>query len=377
MRGFLLLPLTVGVLAGAPASAQEFRFAPALTLAEVYDDGLSPRSAGPAEALMLRLSPQLVSDYASARFFLLARAGFDTDVFEARSERIARWARMGEFQVRALATQRLTLSAGAIYRGTNIPRDLYAQTGFDPGLVEVRSLDVSASAAYRLNPLANASVASAFSRTAQGDLLTDSQSLDPALEEELGPRDKARVEVLARRLSFHGQFAQAAVVPMLGWAHQLTRSISVALRGGPRFTGWTPDGVEASASLLAEVNGVRASLSYSASQMAVAGLVGAVNTQSISAGVTWKLSDRFSLSAVPSAFASTGAPLEARSFQVEADATVRVSDWLSLVTTYRYSTQQISRLSAVSLPGAPGHRQVLFVSASLAAPERGRSEAIE
>src|SRR5260370_21284083 len=128
MRGFLPLPLTVGVLAGAPASAQEFRFAPALTLAEVYDDGLSPRSAGPAEALMLRLSPQLVSDYASARFFLLARAGFDTDVFEARSERIARWARMREFQVRALATQRLTLSARALLPPATPPPGPLPQT---------------------------------------------------------------------------------------------------------------------------------------------------------------------------------------------------------------------------------------------------------
>src|SRR5216684_3270634 len=274
MRGFLPVPLTVCVLAGAPALAQEFRFAPALTLAEVYDDGLSPRSAGPAEALALRLSPQLSSDYASARLFLLARAGFDADIFKARSERIAPSARMGELQVRALATQRLTLSAGATYRETNIPRDLYAQTGFDPGLFEVKSFDVSTSAAYRLTPLANASVAYAFTRTAQGGLLTDNQSLVPALEEEIGPRDKARLEVLARRLSFHGQFAQEAVVPM---------------------PGWTPDGVEASASLRAEASAVRASLTYSATQMAVAGLVGAVNTQSVSVAVTCKLSDRLAL----------------------------------------------------------------------------------
>src|SRR6266852_3890374 len=363
MRGFLPVPLTVCVLAGAPALAQEFRFAPALTLAEVYDDGLSPRSAGPAEALALRLSPQLSSDYASARLFLLARAGFDADIFEARSERIAPSARMGELQVRALATQRLTLSAGATYREPNIPRDLYAQTGFDPGLFEVKSFDVSTSAAYRLTPLANASVAYAFTRTAQGGLLTDNQSLVPALE------------VLARRLSFHGQFAQEAVVPMLGWAHELTRSLSVALRGGPRFAGWTPDGVEASASLRAEASAVRASLTYSATQMAVAGLVGAVNTQSVSVAVTCKLSDRLALSTAPSAFASTGAPLEAKSFQLEAGAAYRVSGWLALVTTYRYSAQQVSRLSADSLPGATGHRQVLFISASLSAPERGRSQA--
>lgn len=377
MRGFLPVPLTVCVLAGAPALAQEFRFAPALTLAKVYDDGLSPRSAGPAEALVLRLSPQLSSDYASARLFLLARAGFDADIFEARSERIAPSARMGELQVRALATQRLTLSAGATYRETNIPRDLYAQTGFDPGLFEVKSFDVSTSAAYRLTPLANASVAYAFTRTAQGGLLTDNQSLVPALEEEIGPRDKARLEVLARRLSFHGQFAQEAVVPMLGWAHELTRSLSVALRGGPRFAGWTPDGVEASASLRAEASAVRASLTYSATQMAVAGLVGAVNTQSVSVAVTCKLSDRLALSTAPSAFASTGAPLEAKSFQLEAGAAYRVSGWLALVTTYRYSAQQVSRLSSDSLPGATGHRQVLFISASLSAPERGRSQGIE
>src|SRR5216684_2662928 len=356
MRGFLPVPLTVCVLAGAPALAQEFRFTPALTLAEVYDDGLSPRSAGPAEALVLRLSPQLSSDYASARLFLLARAGFDADIFEARSERLAPSARMGELQVRALATQRLTLSAGATYRETNIPRDLYAQTGFDPGLFEVKSFDVSTSAAYRLTPLANASVAYAFTRTAQGGLLTDNQSLVPALEEEIGPRDKARLEVLARRLSFHGQFAQEAVVPM---------------------PGWTPDGVEASASLRAEASAVRASLTYSATQMAVAGLVGAVNTQSVSVAVTCKLSDRLALSTAPSAFASTGARLEAKSFQLEAGAAYRVSGWLALVTTYRYSAQQVSRLSSDSLPGATGHRQVLFISASLSAPERGRSQGIE
>jgi hypothetical protein len=377
MRGFLRLPLIACVLAGAPALAQEIRFAPALTLAEVYDDGLSRRSSGPAEALMLRLSPQLSSDYASARFFLLARTGFDAEVFEARSERVAPWARMGELQFRALATQRLTVSAGATYHETNIPRDLYAQTGFDPGLVEVKTLEVGTSAAYRLTPLANASVAYAFTRTAQGDLLTDSQSLDPALEEELGPRDKARLEVLARRLSFHGQFAQETVIPMLGWAHELTRSLSVALRGGPRFAGWTPDGVEASASLRAEVNGVRASLTYAATQMAVSGLVGAVNIQSLSAAVTCTLSDRLALSAAPSAFAITGAPLEAKSLQLEAGAAYRVSRRLALVATYRYSAQQAGRLSANSLAGAMGNRQVLSISASLGAPERARSQGIE
>src|SRR5260370_13514772 len=165
MRGVLPVPLTVCVLAAAPALAQEFRFAPALTLAEVYDDGLSARSAGPAEALMLRLSPQLSADYASARFLLLARTGFDADIFEARSDRVAPWARMGELQFRALAMQRLTVSAGATYHETNIPRDLYAQTGFDPGLVEVKTLDVSTWAASRLTPPPNPPFASPLPTT--------------------------------------------------------------------------------------------------------------------------------------------------------------------------------------------------------------------
>jgi len=369
--------LAVCILAGAPVLAQDgFQLVPALTVAEIYDDGFAPPSAGPAQALVLRLSPQLSADYLSARLAILSRAAFDADLFEARPERTAAWARRtGELQIRALATQLLTLSAGAIWRETNNPRDLYAASGFDPGLVQVQSLELNGSAAYRLTPLAKTFVAYGFTRTAIGRLATDSQSIDPAIEEELSPRDKGRLDVLVRRLSFPGHLVQVAAVPMIGWAHDLTPHLSFSLQGGPRLAGRALDGAEASASLRAESYPVHALLSCATTQTAVAGLVGAVSTQSVSAAVTYEFSDRLALSAAPSAFASRGAPLEAKSFQLEMGATWRVSDWLALLATYRYGAQQVSYLSPGPFAGGTNHRQLLFLSASftLASPRTSRS----
>jgi hypothetical protein len=367
---FLLAPLVAWPLAAERALAQDgFQVTPTLTVAELYDDDLYPRSAGAAKALVLRLSPQLIASYRSERLTVLGRAGA---VLDWHSEQIAPWAqRMGDLQVRALATKRLTLSGGATFWDTNTPRDLNVQTGFDPGLVQTQSLKLSSSLAYRLDALSEGTVAYDFTRTAQAGLLTDIHVLEPGIHRQLMERDTGRADVLVRRFIFHGHFAQTSVVPLLGWAHQVTPEISFTLLGGPRFTRGALEDAEASVSIRQDMKRVHTALAYARTQTTV-GLLGTVNTNSLSATVAYEPVDRLRLSAAPAIFASAGAALEAKVLQLKADAAYTVNSWFVVVGTYRYSVQQVNHLDTAPLTRELSHHNFLMLSVSLSTPRRDR-----
>ncbi len=373
-RAFLLALLVAWPLIPERALAQDgFHLTPTLTVAQVYDDDLSPQNAGPTEALISRLTPQLAARYGSERLTLLARGMFDSEVFDSRPERIARWARrMGELQFHALATKRLTASAGATYWDTETPKDLTTETGFDPGLVRTQSLKVSSSVAYRLTELSEATVAYDFNRTAQAGLLTDTQALKPGINGQLTQRDAGRLDVLVRRLTFHNHLTLQSVVPLLGWAHQVTPQISFALLGGPRFTNGVLEDAEASASIRQDLKTVHASLTYARTQTALAGLLGTVNTQSVSAAVLYESFDRLSLSVASAAFVSAGGPLEAKIFQLRVDATYPVTAWMAIVGTYRYSLQRVSHLDVGQPAGELAYHNLLSLGVSIEPPSERR-----
>jgi hypothetical protein len=367
---FLLALLVAWSLASERALAQDgFHVTPTLTVAELYDDDLYPQSAGAAKALVLRLSPQLIASYRSERLTVVGRAA---DVLDWRSEHFAPWAqRTGDLQFRALATKRLTLSGGATFSDTNTPRDLNVQTGFDPGVVQTQSLKVGSAVAYRLDALSEGTVAYDFNRTVQTGLLTDIHVLEPGIHAQLTERDTGRADVLVRRFVFHGYFAQTSVVPLLGWGHQVTPEISFTLLGGPRFTQGALEDAEASASIRQDMKKVHTALAYARTQTTV-GLLGTLNTNSVSATVAYEPFDRLRLSAAPAIFASAGAALEAKVLQLKVDAAYTVNAWFVVAGTYRYSVQQVNHLDAAPLTRELSHHNFLLLSVSFNTPSRDR-----
>lgn len=371
---FLIAPLLAWTLAPGRALAQDgFQVTPTLTVAEIYDDDLYPRSAGVAKALVLRLNPQLIATYGSERFTLLGRAA---NVIDWRSEQIAPWAqRTADLQFRTLATKRLTLSGGATFSDTNTPRDLNVQTGFDPGPVQTQSLKVASSVAYRLETLSEGTVAYDFTRTAQAGLLTDIHTLEPGINRQLTERDTGRADVLVRRFVFHGYFVQTSIVPLLGWAHRVTPGLSFTLEGGPRFTRRGLEDAEASASIRQDMKRIHTSLAYDRTQTNVT-LSGTATTNSVSATVVYEPFDRLRLSAAPAIFSSAGATLKAKVFQLKVDAVYIVNAWFAMVGAYRYSIQEVNQLQAAIPTRELSHHNFLLLSVSLSTPGRDRLQPV-
>ncbi len=338
------------------------------TVAQVRDDGLAPPDGSLAEPLLTRLSPQLLVTYGGPRLTLLSSAAVDAELVDAHPERSSPWTRRtAALQLHAVATERLTFSAGASYWDTPTPRDLALVTGFDPGRVELQTLQADSGIGWRLTKVSDATAAWSINRTIQQGLTIDTQLFEPGLRGRLDDRDLVRFDVRVRSIRFLDHFSTRSVAPMLGWERQLIPQLSLALEGGPRLTDGSLDELEAAASLQLETRPVRAVLAYARSQSAVPGLIGALNVQSLSATALAPVREKLMLNASASIFSSVGAPLDVTVYQLGAGLTWQLQDSMAAALTWRHAWQ--SEVRGPEPPGVTGH-DVLVIALTLGAMVR-------
>src|SRR5258708_2738598 len=159
------------------------------TIAQVRDDGLAAPGSDITEPLLTRLSPQILVTYAGPRLTLLSAAAVDAELVDAHPERSSPWTRRtAALQLHAVATERLTFSAGASYWDTPTPRDLATLTGFDPGRVDLQTFQADAGIGWRLTQLSDASANWSINRTIQQGPHTHRPANEPGLRGRPDPR---------------------------------------------------------------------------------------------------------------------------------------------------------------------------------------------
>ena len=348
--------LLIGALVfPAPNTRDGFSTVLALSVSQVYDDGLL--KAGPSEALFTLLSPRLTAGLQTPRLNLTAFVAIDGQLDDVKPGGSTPWARRtANIELLAPLSDRLTMTAAATYWDTRTPRDAAIGPAFDPGVVDLRSVQAATGLDYRLTALSDATLSGEFLRTDQSLVIIDEVRVQPGLTTRFTPRDTGTFRLLARQITWAGRLASFALVPTLGWTRQLTHTLRASIEGGPRFASGSFDGLEASATVRLDLRPMSGQLSFFSAQTAVPGLVGLVHALGASAAARYRLTRDASLGATVALYDGEGAPLQGRSLQVGVDALLPLSRSVALGGVARHAWQQEDRLG---VNGPTTHDQVM------------------
>jgi hypothetical protein len=371
----------IGVLLGlslAPAAARAdgFQVSPGLTLAESYDDDLAPGGSGPASAFFTVASPTVALGYAGQRFTLLAHGALDAEALDKAPFRHTPFLRLAsDANLTWLATERLTLTANGTFWDTNTPRDVNVVTGFNPHGAQVAgserawSTSGEAGLSYAFSERARGAIDGSIVTTTEGGLTIKEETARTSFHRQLGPTSGGRFDLLYRRIDFSGTStisggaSNAGVnieAPMLGWDQRLSPRLTFEVLAGPRFDKRFIEGIEASASLVLQLQAVQVSASLASTQTSVAGFYGTVDTESASVTAMVRADEHLFLSATPAFYASAGQPLHSKVFELRLQAERTLGENMALVASYRISAQNATFADAALNAGASTHNQVVL-----------------
>jgi hypothetical protein len=333
----------LGAFSGPTAAWAQagFYVTPSLSVAEVYDDNVFITASRREQDLISRVSPAIQLGYQSTPLTLLGSYSSDAEVFIDHPELSRAFQRQqASINVRYLPTAVLTLSLASAYAYTQTPRDINEPTGIETGRGPARSYSLAPSINYQFDPLTAGTGGYSFTKSEQSaGVAGDAHTVNMGLSRRLTQWDAGDIGYTFRFFSFDGDNTTTSHAFTLGWIRQLTPLTSITLRGGPRFSESSVD-AEASASLSRQIDRGQLSLNYTRSQNVVAGLAGAVTTDSVSATIAYQLAQFLQVTAAPRFSRSVRGNLETRVYGVGLNATYQLNRWLSLQGSYQFSLQQ-------------------------------------
>jgi hypothetical protein len=336
-----------------------FYVIPSLSIAEVYDDNIFSTPSGRVreQDIITRISPGIQAGYRSVPLTLLGRYSFDAEIFPDHSDLTDAQARQrAGIEFRYLPTRLLTLAFTGEYVETQTPGELNLVTGIEGGRVRAQSYTVQPSVAYQFNPLTKGAGSYQFETIESGGVTSDVHTTTLGLDRRLTPRDTGSLGYIFRHFSFDSNDTTTSHTVTLGWLRQLTRQTSILLRAGPRFSEEDVD-AEVLASIRHRLKQGELSFTYERSQDTVAGETGSVDTDTLSAGLTYQLLRFLEVSAVPSFSRITRGSAEAEVYRAGLHLTYQLTKWLSLLGSYQFSLQQ-GRLEAAAIAAGRGDEEI-------------------
>jgi len=322
-----------------------FYVTPSFSFFQVYDDNLlstpSQAQSDRQADFISRFSPSLQAGYQSTPLTLLGRYGFEAEIFATHVERTTAQARQrASLDWQYLPSRLLTLSFIGAYVRTQTPRDINEATAVELGRARAQNYSASPSIVYRFDRLTTASTGYTFSQTeVSGGITTHTHSTNLGLDRQVTPRDTANLGYTFQLSQFGTEETTRSHAFTLGWTRQLTPLTSLALRAGPRFAEGSV-GAEVSASLRQRLQRGQLSFTYTRSQGTIAGLAGAVKTDSFAAAMTYQPWRFLQVRAASRVSRSTRATFDTKVYGVSLTGTYQVDRWLSLQTSYQFNLQQ-------------------------------------
>lgn len=354
-RGIIWLLICAAGLTPETATAQSdsgWLLRPSLLTALGYDDNVFLSQTGLRDDSVLRLTPALEAGYRSAPTAFNAYYAVDAHRYDEFSQLDDNRAREhGELNFSHEATPRLTLMADTSYIETQIPGELDPQTGLELGRARAERFYVSPAAIYQIDRKNTGSTSYSFSRDeVAGGIGSDAHLFSLGLDRLISRRDKLHFGYRAERFEFeNGQNVDMHVL-LGGMTRQFTPQTSLTIMAGPRLTAGE-DGEddeidpEIAASLIHEFNRGDLGLTYTRSQTTVIGLNGAATTQGVTAALVYPFGNSWGLRADTSFFVSELGGLEADGIVTDVELGYRLSDYLTLLGAYEFTSQRGSLLA--------------------------------
>jgi hypothetical protein len=342
--------LTFALACGAAAASSDTRVGASIFLTRVHDDNIFFSSGEAVADEFTRFSPELRLISRAPRLTAEGWLALDAERFDAHPELSTTRAReTAAFDLAVLAGRRWTFGLDAAYVSTFRPGELNPLTGLEAGRLRARRLALGGTASVQIGPRGALRTGLTATRDAiDGGASTDTSSATLGFERRISPRDELDLDLAGTRFDFGDGEPVSALALTLGWERRLSPAARLALRAGPRLSegDLDPEGTF-------EIGGVwkraEASFAYARSLTTVVGRAGTVTTESVATTLTLRPAPPVSLSLSPALYriADHGGD-EATARALAAEASFRLTDWLSLTASYRGHRQE------GTLDGGPG-----------------------
>ena len=361
-----------GLLPGAAPADSGLFAAPSIALEAVHDDNLFASPSQPQADRFLRVSPAIEAGYRSVPMSLRGLYTFDAERYTRHPDLDTNRAREhSALDFRYEPTSLVTLLADASYIKTLTPGELTPETGLQFGRARAESLTFSPSLIYRFDHVDTGTASYRFTRNKlAGEVGSDTHTAMFDLDRRLAERDTASFRYRYDQFRFDTGETVTAHTLLGGGTRELTPQTAVTVLGGPRFSDGSIDPeVSASLSHMIEHGGI--GLAYTRSQTAVLGVVGPVDTEALSATLSYSLGSSIELRAAPAYLSSKHNGLRADVFTMDFEAGYRIARYLTLLGSYQFSSQHGS-IDAPSFGDIT--RNVVLLGLVVAAPDRTGSE---
>ncbi|HMC83389.1 MAG TPA: hypothetical protein VKL61_09170 [Candidatus Polarisedimenticolia bacterium] len=342
------------VLGGTAMARPDLYFDGSLSLAGVQDDNLFYTAESPQRDVISRLTPGIEAGSRSERLTLSGRWSLDAERFADHSELDTNRAReSAAFDLHSRLSRPLSLSLHGDYLSTLTPGELNPATGLAAGRSRARRLSVRPSLDWKLGP----TTVGTFGYTRMkddlvGGVAADTRSTTLGLDHHPTPRDTLSTHYDFSRYRFEEGVPIAVHTLTFGWERRVGPHGSFELRAGPRYS---LDRFDPEASLALQRGGRRVdtSLTVARSLTTVIGQAGTFVTDSVLTAVSYRPVSSLRLSATPGVYwirDSTDGP-ETRVYLVGLEGNWRISDWLSLVSSYHMNRQRGGLVAAAAGTG--------------------------
>src|SRR5205823_696513 len=216
---------------------------------------------------------------------------------------------------------------------------------------------VRPSAVRHLGANTDAAVDASFAReNLSGGANYRTETAAARVEHRSSARQTIGVTYAVQRFDFERSFASAGFDSTAGsishslnvaLTRNLTREMSITMQGGPRATAGRL-GPELGASLHAMLRNADVTLAYAQTQTALIGVVGVVDTRSVTASAVWKPSRSLQIRTAPGLFRFDGGGVAAQAYRIGFDASQLITPTLSIVAAYDRTLQRGRLYSATA-----------------------------
>ena len=346
-------------------------FVPMLTAAQAFDDNLF-FTQFPESDLVTRLTFGVETGYRSTPFTIDVQGSRAADFFQQHSEfNTGRGRTVGQVALTALPTKSLTVSMFACYLDTKTPSELNVASGLAVG----RSLATRTSATpmieYRLGTFSTLTAAFPVAHDTLDGRISDTMTGTAGLDRRITTRDTLSLRYEHRWFHFTGgpkTERSTADVVTFGWLGEVNDRTLLLLRAGPRYAKGAFT-AEVLAVMKRRVHRGLLTLTYAKSQATTLGKTGALDTQSLVATISLRVTRNIEIASGPGVYHNTLRAQHLSAMRLNVESLWHFSPWFHLGVAYSFDLQQPDF-------GAPGHiRRGAFVVKLLTSKPQRRPEA--
>jgi hypothetical protein len=370
MRVIRIVVVVVPVLAAPVMTrAQGFSVSPAFGISQMYDDNLFSTPAAEGDTIT-RVSSRVDARYRTEAQTLSVRYALDADWFAHHPDLTTAHARQDAgFEQQYQATGRLSFNGAAAFTETETPAELNLATALAPGRARARRLTLQPSASYEISPSTNATIGYVVAHDAMLDVRLLTQTATVAVEHHRSARDGVRWEYSYQSYLFDAIERTTSQVLTATWTRDLTPATSLSLRGGPRLTDRTLS-ADAGVSFHHKMRIGDATLAYAHTQATLVGLLGIVDTHSVTARLGGELRSGLQLRLEPGLLHTTQTNLASTVSRVSIGGLQPIGRRLAIEVSYDLNLQQGNIYAAQGVASIGRHVVALKLVAAATEPVR-------